>query len=235
MMRRTWLALGVVAAAPWVGCGGSTESTAADGGATDASSADSVSPGADASQDVALEAAARNSACTPLSQQTGKLVDTEHGRLDGTLVYVLPVGGSQECNGDDSHVHLQVEVSGLVYDVAVDIGATGDEVGLYEETLAVPGGAWAEGWHGADSLSYPTLGVKATELPIVSPTDVASQVESLLESTSQISIFCTGYTQDNGCHDVHYENGNGEDGAIVLDPTGAMSPMLFFRFQGQSF
>ncbi len=182
------------------------------------------------------DAAPRNAACTPTSQQTGTLVNTQHGRLDGTLVYVLPVGGSGKCNGDDSHVHMQIEVSGLVYDVAVDIGASGDEVGLYEQTLAVPGDAWAEGWHGTDSLSYPSIGLKSAQFPVGAPADVASQVEALLAPVSKVSVFCTGYTPtDNGCHDVHYENGNGEDGAIVLDPSSATSPVLFFRFQGQSF
>ena len=33
----------------------------------------------------------------------------------------------------------------------------------------------------------------------------------------KIAVFCTGYSEGNGCHDVHYENGNGKDGAIVLD------------------
>lgn len=192
--------------------------------------------GSSGALDADVDAAPRNAACTPLSQQTGTAVNTSHGRLDGTLVFVLPVGGSGKCNGDDSHVHLQIEVSGSVYDVAVDIGATGDEVGLYTTSIAVPGGAWSEGWHGTDTLSYPSLGLKSSEFPIQAPTDVASQVESLLESTSKISIFCTGYTPgDNGCHDVHYENGNGEDGAIILDPTSATSTVLFFRFQAQSF
>jgi hypothetical protein len=237
MIHRTWLVPGV-AVGLLSGCGGSTESPADAGGpdaSQEAASSDAGPSGQDASPDVAVEAASRNSACTPLSQQTGTVIDTDHGRLDGTLVYVLPLGGSMACNGDESHVHLQIEVSGLVYDVAVDVGATGDEVGTYEETLAVPGGAWAEGWHGTDSLSYLSLGVKASQMPIASPSDVATQVESILQSTSQISIFCTGYTQDNGCHDVHYENGNGEDGAIVLEPTAAMSPILFFRFQDQTF
>jgi hypothetical protein len=34
---------------------------------------------------------------------------------------------------------------------------------------------------------------------------------------------------------VHYESGNGKDGAIILDPTAATSPILFFRFSSDSF
>jgi len=179
--------------------------------------------------------AMRNASCTPLSAQTGTDINTAHGRLDGTLVFVVDEGTGKNCNGDDSHVHLQIEVSGSVYDVAVDIGtAPSDEVGMYEETMAVPGGAWAEGWHD-DTLAYPSIGVHSTSFVTMAPNAMASQVESLLATTSKISIFCTVYSTDNGCHDVHYENGSGKDGAIVLDPTAAMSPVLFFRFTTDSF
>jgi len=257
LSKAALFALGAVATGLLAGCGGSSKSNDAgpDGGApsdgqappptgdasppdsgTDDGGASSDDSGPSTSSDAGSDAAARNATCTPLSEQTGTLVNTSHGRLDGTLVYVVPLDGTSKCNGDDAHVHLQVEVSGLVYDVAVDVGATGDEVGLDQESLALPDGAWAEGWHGTDALAYPTLGLKSTSFPTATPADVATQVESLLESTTKISIFCTGYTPgDNGCHDVHYEDGDGEDGAIVLDPTAATSPVLFFRFQGQTF
>lgn len=203
-----------------------------DGGSSpdDASMSDD---GAPATSDAA--AAPRNASCTPLSQQNGTAVSTSYGRLDGTLVFVVGIGQGRSCNGDDNHVHLQVEVSGEVYDVAVDIGATNDEVGLYETSIEVPGGAWSEGWHGSDAFAYPGLGVHSSSLPLEAPKQVGTELESLLTSTSKISIFCTGYSQGNGCHDVHYTNGSGRDGAIVLDPTSTTSPVLFFRFSTQSF
>jgi hypothetical protein len=209
--------------------GGDSGGGTADGGDAGTSSSDASGLPDDSGS------AARNSTCTPLSQQTGTAVDTSHGRLDGTLVYVLPLKGSNACNGDDSHVHLQVEVSGQVYDVAVDVGSTGDEVGLYQTSLALSGGAWSEGWHGSDSLAYPTLGLHSTSFPLDSPSSIAASVEALLQDTAQISIFCTGYSQGNGCHDVHYENGAGNDGAIVLDPSAATPSVLFFRFSDQTF
>jgi hypothetical protein len=247
---------GLVSVVLLAGCGGAAKSPLGDGTTPDSGGAPtpdaSVPSGSDdsgvvtpppsddagqpPSDDSGGGSAPRNATCTPLSEQTGTAVNTTHGRLDGTLVYVLPVGGSSKCNGDSSHVHLQIEVSGSVYDVAVDVGQTGDEVGMYQENLAVPGGAWAEGWHSADSLTYSSIGVTSSELPTSTPATIASQVESLLASTTKISIFCEGYTPgDNGCHDVHYEDGNGKDGAIILDPTAATSPVLFFRFSADSF
>jgi hypothetical protein len=204
------------------------ESVTEDGAVDAPPRSDATSPG-----DAAVM---RNAQCTPTHQETGTAVDSAHGRLDGTLVYVVSVGADQQCNGDGSHVHLQIEVSGSVYDVAVDIGtAPNDEVGSYMETMAVPGGAWAEGWHSTDALGYPSLGLHSTSFTTADPTTIAMQLESLLASTTKISVFCTGYSQGNGCHDVHYENGSTKDGAIVLNPTAAMSEVLFFRFTSQSF
>jgi hypothetical protein len=262
-----------------LGCGGSSKGSAADAGAQ---AVDARSPDA-ATDDGATEdageisdagetpdAAPRNAACTPTSAQLGAAVNSPHGRLDGTLVYVVPAVGDPDdagyyengfdggggdggfhhgqdggfdggpngalyrCNGDSSHVHLQVEVSGNVYDIAVDIGAAGDQVGMYPQTIALPGGAWAEGWH-ADDLSYASLGLHVAEFPLASPTTNATSLMSLLEGTSQISIFCTGYSEGNGCHDVHYVDGTTNDGALVLNPLAATPTLVFFRFVSQSF
>lgn len=195
----------------------------------DAATADDATSGDDAGP------ATRNAACTPLSQQTGSAVNSSYGRLDGTLVYVVGIGQGRSCNGDDSHIHLQVEVSGSVYDVAVDIGTTSDEVGLFEQSITVPGGVWQEGWHAADTLAYPSIGIHSSSLALTAPDALGSQLTSLLDSTSKISIFCTGYSQRNGCHDVHYKNGSGNDGAIVLSPTATDSAAIFLRFSAQSF
>jgi hypothetical protein len=218
-------------------------STAACGSTTTNDSASSLRDAAVGTDDASLvsdagtDAAppARNSSCVPLKQQNGTAVNSNYGRLDGTLVFVVGVGQDRSCNGDDSHVHLQIEVSGSVYDVAVDIGQTSDEVGLYEDSISVPGGAWVEGWHSSESFAYPALGIHSSSLPLVAPDPLGVQLENLLANTSQISIFCTGYTQGNGCHDVHYVDGSGGDGAIVLDPSAGNSPALFFRFSSQNF
>ncbi len=180
-------------------------------------------------------AAPRNSSCTP-TNAAGKAITPSHGRLDGTLVYVIGVGQDRQCNGDDSHVHLQIQMSGSVYDVAVDIGSSsGDEVGIDQESLAIPDGAWSEGWHNGDDLAYPSLGVHSSSFAMATPSAIASQLESALANTSQISVFCMGYSDGTGCHDVHYKNGSNEDGALVLSPTAATSPILFFKFTSDSF
>ena len=57
----------------------------------------------------------------------------------------------------------------------------------------------------------------------------------MLAATTHVSIFCTGYDAHNGCHDVHYQNGHSDDGAIVLDPSSSNAPVVFLRFSGDSF
>jgi hypothetical protein len=155
-----------------------------------------------------------------------------HGRLDGYLVSIIAVGADKQCNGDDSHVHLQVMMSGAIYDVAVDIGSTGDDIYYLAKDMTIPDGTWAEGWHTNDSLSYSSLGVKSSDLVEMSPTEAASTVEAELANVNHISVFGTGYNA-NGIHDIHYESN--KDGAIVENPQDSTSRVLFFRFSTDSF
>jgi hypothetical protein len=151
------------------------------------------------------------------------------------LAYVVPRYGTGACNGDDSHVHLQVRVNGEIYDVAVDIGQTPGDALLYESDLALPDGAWSEGWHGTDGLSYTQLGVHASEFTSYDPATLGQKVQLELMGVNHISIFCVGYAQGNGCHDVHYRSSNNEDGAIVIHPLSSAAHVMFFRFATDNF
>jgi len=173
------------------------------------------------------------SACTPLSAQTGTAINTKHGRLDGYLSYVVPKDGPSSCNGDGSHVHLQVRMKGEIYDVAVDIGTFTGDANLYEADMALPQGAWSEGWHNV-GLSYPQLGLHSTQFTAEDPTTLGQKIQSELAGVNHVSVYGDSYTTDNGCHDVHYENGT-EDGALVINPLSPTAHILFFRFSTQSF
>jgi hypothetical protein len=173
------------------------------------------------------------SACTPLSAQTGTAIDTKHGRLDGYLSFVVPKDGPSTCNGDDSHVHLQIRMGGTIYDVAVDIGAFTGDANLYEADMALPEGAWSEGWHDV-GLSYPQLGLHSTQFTAEDPTTLAQKIQTELAGVNHVSVFGDAYAQGNGCHDVHYENGTA-DGALVINPLSPTAHILFFRFSTQTF
>jgi hypothetical protein len=233
-----------------VACGGtgSNQSSGHDAGARDAA-ADAGAPSHDASPDARADGPSEasetsgppdgtptyTSACTPLSSQTGTAIDTSHGRLDGYLSFVVPIGGSSACNGDDSHVHLQITMDGNIYDVAVDTGRFSGDVLLYETNMPIPDGAWSEGWHGTDALTYTSLGIHSTQFTPEVPAALGTKLQAELAGVNHISVFGTGYAQGNGCHDVHYEDGNGNDGALVLEPLSATSHVIFFRFSTDTF
>jgi hypothetical protein len=216
-------------------CGGTTTPSATvdasiiDDAAVDASLAPETSP-----PDPLDGTPTTTSACTPLSKQVGNIVNTQHGRLDGTLAFVVPKGGAPSCNGDDTHVHLQVRANGAIYDVAVDIGSFNGDVFFYETDMAIPDGPWAEGWHGTDALSYTQLGLHSPQFSSQDPIALGKKIEAELAGINHISVFGTGYAQKNGCHLVHYVGG-ALDGAIVTHPLSGVSHVMFFRFSTQGF
>jgi hypothetical protein len=169
-------------------------------------------------------------ACT---SNFGSALDTQFGRLDGFLVAIVPPG-HRGCNGDSSHLHLQVSVQGSVYDVAVNIGSTPGDVETLERDLPLPDGAWSEGWHPGLHLDYPQLGLRSTDFtPTSSPAALAQHLSDELASVNHISVFATGYGPD-GIHDVHYK-GSGHDGAIAIRPLSSPAHLLLFHFSDQTF
>jgi hypothetical protein len=143
-------------------------------------------------------------------------------------VTILPPGQGKQCNGDSSHVHLQVLSGGSIYDVAVN--ADGQET---EIDAPLVGGAWSEGWHTQDGLDYPTtLGVHSSAFTLSGSSAISSEIEQQLAQANHVAIFCTGYGA-TGCHLVH--RSSGRDGAVVIDPLSATPHWLLFDFSGDSF
>ncbi len=165
----------------------------------------------------------------PCTSTFGTGLTTTHGRMDGLLVAVVPPGGMHPCNDDTGHVHLQVQIAGAIYDVAVNTDV------LYAELDApLPGGAWAEGWHSGESLDYPTtLGLHAAAFTTTDPATMAQKIETELASVNHISVFAIGYGP-TGAHDVHRQGAN-EDGAIAINPLSPKAHLLTFRFTTDSF
>ena len=169
-------------------------------------------------------------ACT---NQLGSALSQTHGRLDGYLVAIVPPGGSN-CNADSSHVHLQVKMSGAVYDVAVNVGsAPPSDVWHDDFDAPMPDGAWAEGWHPGYALDYVKVGVHATTFTNQSMDGLVTELQDELADANHVSVFATAYGSD-GAHLVH-RTGGGNDGAIVVKPLSAKPHFLMFRFSDQSF
>jgi hypothetical protein len=106
------------------------------------------------------------------------------GRLDGFLVAIVPPANMQSCNDDDSHVHLQVRMSGMIYDVAIDVT---DETTMMDDVhttpldIAMPDAMpWTEGWHTGTTVlaDYVALGLHDTDLTLEAKADLVQLLRS---------------------------------------------------------
>ena len=169
----------------------------------------------------------------PCTGRFGTALTSEYGRLDGILVAIVPPGGGG-CNADSSHVHLQVEVNGAVYDIAVTIGSGAQQdVHTTTRDLTMPGMPWSEGWHPGVSLDYVGLGVHNSDLALEPSSALASELATDLASANHISVFATGYGPD-GAHLVH-RVGAARDGMIVTKPLASTAHLRLFSFTSQGF
>ena len=207
--------------------GGPDGSSTSDGGtvSSDGGAQSSKDSGGSSTVDAApdpVDGTPVRNACT---NTLGNGLTSVHGRLDGTLVSIVPTT-EHNCNGDSTHVHLQVLMNDSVYDIAVNTD------GLeYDLPHAMVDGAWAEGWHPGDKLDYPSmLGVHFSSFK----TTNAQAFINDLANVNHISVFATGYGPD-GAHLIHRENpGESEDGAVITDPLGASPHFYVFRFDTDS-
>jgi hypothetical protein len=238
LVAATLSALALIGLAP-LGCNDATLDTPSSGtpdpspgttpSGTDPDAAVSTSDGGgvDAAPPTFSDGTPTRIACT--SALGHGLTPNTHGRLDGTLVSVVAPNATN-CPSDAQHLHLQVRMSGAVYDIAINLD------GFEGETDApIPGGPFLEGWHPAIDLDYVTdLGLHSTALTLTTPSAIRQRVEAVLTSANHIAIFGTSYVGSDGAHLVHRQVG-GRDGAIVVNPLGAKAHVLAFRFADDVF
>ena len=213
------LALGFVT----VGCASATD----DG--SQASNADLTATTPDASTS-ADGTPVRNQCTTSL----GSALAGSAGRLDGVVVAIIPAG-TRTCHGDSTHVHLQVLSKGQTYDVAVNV----DGGNMAEKDMALPGGAWSEGWHAGQRIDYVNdLALHSTDFQFTGSIPQLDQsFESALASANHISIFATTYSSA-GMHLVHRSrstSASATDGAVITDPLSPLAHVYAFHFADQSF
>jgi len=167
-------------------------------------------------------------ACT--SALGSGLVPTNHGRLDGQLVAIV-VPNTRRCPSDDTHLHLQVLVSGSVYDIAINLD------GLEGETdVPLPGPPFAEGWHPTVDLDYPTdLGLHSPALTLTGIPAILARLQQVLATANHVSIFGTPYPGSTGAHLIHRTSGFKEDGAVVINPSAPKAHVLAFGFATKTF
>lgn len=168
----------------------------------------------------------------------GKAITEEFGRLDGTVRAVV-APGDFTCPGDDDHVIVQVDAAGATYAIWINVQsnlASDPDVRFRQQTADdLPGPSWSPGWHPSPGgLDYALdLGAHAASLSPMTKAQLSAAIVQRVRPGARVSVFADGFATADGAHKVH-RNGGGEDGALVVDPTGART-FLLFAFAGQSF
>ena len=245
-MRKTHVATGLFGVGLLVACGspssndGAQPGATADGsvlddaggGASDAGREDGGGSASDASTVDANKAAACASAF-------GNELVPAFGRLDGTVLAVLPPASNQCALPNSDHVVLQVTMHGAAYRMVVNVHSdlAGDpRVQMAEVDAPLAGGAWAEGWHTTAAVDYPTtLSVHSTGFTPYDMAPLAQRIADFIPLGDKISVFATAATAyKDSAHLVH-RNGSNHDGAIVVGASTATPKWLVFHFDGQVF
>lgn len=161
----------------------------------------------------------RRLACVPLSGLAKDLPITMWGAVEADLVAITPPGAAGNCPKDSGHVHLQLDITGKRYDVAVNIESTaGDPMSILTKDL--PAQLPATGYSNS-SFDYPlTLGAHSTDFVAIGKAALVSRLQSELKTASRVSIHGLTYTDGSGIHDVH-KNNPGRDGVIIVRRGGA--------------
>jgi hypothetical protein len=151
------------------------------------------------------------------------------GRLDGTVLAIVPPGNQTCAMPNATHVVLEVTMHGAAYRMVVNVLSTSSDPHVWLGAIDAPlaGPTWSEGWHPGVQLDYvATLGVAKTSFSeAVEPLAVDRVGEIAIGA--HISVFATssgGATADSA-HLVH-RNATNADGAIVLDPETAPHYLL---------
>ncbi len=215
-----------VVLAAMVACGGGDPATPTADGAVDGPVTIDAAPGPDAAWQP--DGPPTRQACT---DRLGTALTSVHGRLDGYLVAIVPTT-TRTCNGDATHVHLQVRTNGAIYDVAVNVSDPAN-VDYLARDLPMPDGPWQEGWHPGQGglFDYVALGLHSPDFTPMPEAQLTAALATELATANHVSVFMTGYGPDGG-HLVH--RNRGADGAIVLRPLGA-ARALMFRFSTNTF
>ncbi|HEY0255019.1 MAG TPA: hypothetical protein VGC41_26010 [Kofleriaceae bacterium] len=160
----------------------------------------------------------------------GAELTNSFGRIDGTVLAVIPPNYQGCAQPNSTHAVVQVTFGGAAYRMVVNVLSTSGEPRVYlgESDAALAGGAFAEGWHPGFGLDYVTnLNVHKATFTLADQATAAARVYDMIEIGAPISIFATsgGPPQADSAHLIHRNDPN-EDGALVLDPMGSPHYLL---------
>lgn len=167
----------------------------------------------------------------------GNALTNAFGRLDGTVLAVVPPAHPTCAMPNSTHLVLQVTSGGAAYRMVVNVQSDiGPDLRVAWAAVdhALPGAPFADGWHPGEALDYVTtlsLGAGAFTPEEMAP--LVARITDAIPLGARISVYATS-SGGASAHLVH-RNATGRDGAIVLDPAGPKPRFLVFRFADQSF
>lgn len=228
----------LLAALMLVGCGAPAVPPMEDAGGFDAGGDAGVDAGSDAGVDAGVDAGSKAAGC---ASTFGSGLTAAFGRFDGVVTAVVTPADTQCALPNSDHVVVQVGTDAGVFRMVVNVlSSFGDpNVRFLAMNAPLRGGAWAEGWHPGAALDYPgDFGLHSTDGGFT-PIPMAMLVQRVSDEISvgqKISVFAesSGGTFSSSAHKIH-RNGSNRDGALVLDPEGAMPKWLLFHFANQTF
>ena len=177
--------------------------------------------------DAAPDAADKAAAC---ADTFGSALTNAFGRLDGTVLAIVPPGNQTCAMPNSTHVVLQVTMGGSAYRMVVNVLSTSSDPHVWLGELDAPlaGPAWSEGWHTGVQLDYvSTLGVTKGSFVEADEAAAVARLEDAVTLGAHVSVYATssGGAQAASAHLIHRNSPNA-DGAIVLDPDTAPHYLL---------
>ena len=157
----------------------------------------------------------------------GTALTAAFGRLDGTILAVVPPGNNTCAMPNGTHVVLQVTTNGAAYRMVINVLSTSSDPHVWLDDLDAPlaGAPWAEGWHAGEQLDYvTTLGVTKAQFTEANQLDAVRRLDEALVIGAHVSVYATS-SGGASAHLVHRNLAN-QDGAVVIDPETAPRYLL---------
>ena len=171
------------------------------------------------------------------SSTFGTAITPEHGRLDGVVRAVI-VPGDLSCRGDDDHVFVQIDAAGATYVLSINVEskfASSPLVRWHTRSAPLLGPPWSSGWHTSSvGLDYAAdLNARSRDFVARTRDELGMLIAARAKPGTKVSAYGDGFASGDGAHKIH-RNTSGYDGALVVDPTGSPTYLLF-AFADQAF
>jgi hypothetical protein len=158
------------------------------------------------------------------------------GRLDGTLVAVVPPTNTSCPAVNSTHLVLEIRANGNVYRIVAAVSSTiGNPVmALAERDATLEGPVWTEGWNLGIAFDFVnTLGLHRLDFTPTPEPQLIAAITAKLVIGAKVSVFGTVENEPDSAHLIH-RNAPDEDGGIIINPDNSPHYMLM-RFDNQLF